>query len=145
MRRSLHSVVHLSPCMSQCCSCSFTRTHREKWPPWNPSLSTPRFIHLRYKSCIQPLRLWFSADGKLSQHLLSPVLERQRQDQTSPELETLLCLAWGCWVLGDGGEKLGTVPLFNLLLRDTGFSAGSRWEGAGSKKGVQLENGGRWL
>lgn len=82
-------------------------------------------------------------DGKLSQHLLSPVLEKQRQDQTSPELETLLCLAWGCWVLGDGGGELGTVPLFNLLLRDTGSSAGSRWEGAGSEKGVQLENGGR--
>lgn len=48
----------------------------------------------------------------------------------------------GSW--GTVGGKLGTVPLFNLLLRDTGgSSAGPRWEGAGSEKGVQLENGGR--
>lgn len=47
-------------------------------------------------------------------------------------------------MLDPGGRgATGTVPLFNLLLIDTGFfgrlTLGGRWE----QKGVQLENGGR--
>ena len=79
--------------------------------------------------------VWCNINGKMS--LLSRVLERQMQDQTSPSWRQKGLRLRDVWSWGTGG--IGTVPPSNLPLVDmTGVLAGSHWEGAGSKRECNL-------
>lgn len=84
--------------------------------------------------CTLSACLWCNINGKMSRCLR--VLERQKRDQTSLSWRQKGLQLRDVWSWGTGG--IGTVPAFNLVLRDTGFSVGAHWEGAGCKRECNL-------
>lgn len=142
MCNTLHRGVHLSLCRKwTALSTQFCKDFREAHTV--KSFIIVNVIFYTFTSskkhgwlCTVSVCLWCNINGKMRHCLLSRVLERQRQDQTSLSWRQKGLQLRDVWSWGTGGT--GTVPLFNLLLGDTGFLAGSHWEGAGSKRECNL-------